>query len=347
MRRALVISVLAGCGGGQASPALPAAVAAPVPTPAKTLAPDPAPVASPPSLLETFDQGELERITITEVDVDQNPGCAPRTGPTWIVSATDARSEGATCIGDGTTEPACVMYAGTTPAHVARVMCKERATAKPVDVPAWAPRVLAALRATTEAAPWQIVPVQDAVRPAVAILVDTNMYIAVRTAAGWRRTAEPVDQMNKLTAHRLVDTTSLTGATSFGVITSSYSGGSESGTETTTFTVLTPTATGLALSGTLQLGQFTWLLAAEDRRKYPGAATDLEKRPHVEVQLAPRIDGDTLVLEVARATIAKELAGTCKRSPEGDDLNAPCILVDRKAAAGRYKLVGGDFARVR
>ncbi|MDX2089055.1 MAG: hypothetical protein SFX73_14455 [Kofleriaceae bacterium] len=349
MMRLLLALLVAACGGSPLRPIPTTAAPAPsVPAPVQAHGAAPrAASKAPPSLLETFDQGDLDRITITEVDVDTYPGCAPETGPTWIVSAIDARNDGATCIGDGNADPTCVLYAGTTPEHVARVMCTERARATRVDVPAWAPRVIAALRTSSEAVPWHIEPIQDSVRPAIAVLVDTNMYIAIRTNAGWQRTTDAVEQMTKLTAHRLVDTSSLTGAPSFGVVTSSYSGGSQSGTETTSFTVLTPTPTGLALAGTIQLGQFTWLLEATERRKYPKAAGDMEARPHVDVQLTPRIDGDALVLDLARAKITKELAGTCRHSPEGDDLNAPCILVDRKAAAGRYKLVNRDFQRVR
>lgn len=297
-------------------------------------------------LLAAFDKGDLKRITITEVDLDAYPGCAPKTAPTWIVSATDSRGDGATCIGDGDATPACVMFAGSTPAHLADVMCKRRATAKPVATPAWAQPVLAAQRSAATEAPWEVTPVDDAIRPAVAIVTDLQLFVAIRTPEGWRRSTDALEQMTRLGVHRVIDTTSLTGAASYGVITSSYSGGSESGTETRGLTLLRPAASGLELAGTIQLGQFTWVLAAEDRRRYPKAAGDLEARPHVDVQLASRMEGDVLVLDVARAEITKELKGRCKRSPEGDELNAPCILIDMKARVGRYKLAGLEFERV-
>ena len=302
-------------------------------------------VATEGSLLGAFDRGDLKRITITGVDVDAFPGCAPKTAPTWIVSSTDTKGDGATCIGDGDGAPTCVMFAGSTPAHLAEVMCTRRATAKPVDVPTWAQPVLATMRSSTTDAPWEITPVDDAVRPAVGIVVDMQLYVAIRTPEGWKRTTDAVEELMRLNVHRVIDTTSLTGATSYGVITSAYSGGSESGTVTKSLTVLRPAASGLELAGTIQLGQFTWVLAAEDRHRYPKGAGDMEARPHVDVQLAPRIEGDVLVLDIAREKITKELKGACKRSPEGDDLNAPCILVDMKAKAGRYKLVGLDFKR--
>ncbi|MBA3452926.1 MAG: hypothetical protein H0T42_07535 [Deltaproteobacteria bacterium] len=301
----------------------------------------------PPSLLAVLDEADVNLIAVTEVDQFDHDDCRAKGARTWIVSAIDGRNEGATCLGDGASPPVCVMFAGADPAHVSRVMCKQRALARPVEVPAWAQDLFAAMRAVPATdLVWQLSPIQDAVRPSLAITVDEQLFVAIRADAGWLRTAEPVDQMMRLAGRRVLDTTPLTGTQSFGVITSSYSGGSGSGTETTTLTVLQPTEHGLASLATIQIGQFTWILASEDRKRYPKGAESLDARPHVEVQLAPRIEPGALVLAVERETIAKHLQGTCEPSSDDEaELDAPCILRELKAKAGRYKLVEGTFVR--
>jgi hypothetical protein len=187
------------------------------------------------------------------------------------------------------------------------------------------------------------VPIQDAPRPAIAITIDDTLFVAIRTEDGWRRSSEPVDRMSRLAAQRVIDTSALTASPSFGVISASYDGGSESGTETTTLTVLRPTETGLAAVAAIQVGQFTWLLAAEDRRRYPKAATSLDARPHVEVQLVPTIAPGVLSLRVGRDVLSKELTGRCVH---GDDevLNPACVREAMKARAGRYRLTEDGFS---
>ncbi|MDQ3366303.1 MAG: hypothetical protein M3680_12835 [Myxococcota bacterium] len=155
--------------------------------------------APPPSLLDALDRGDLNLLAITEVDEDAHDGCRANGARTWIVSAIDARNDAATCLGDGASAPVCVMFAGTDPSHVAERMCEQRALARPVDVPAWAPDMLAVLRAIPATdLDWRVSPIQDAVRPSLAITIDQQLFVAIRTEAGWRRTREPVDQWDRL-----------------------------------------------------------------------------------------------------------------------------------------------------
>ncbi len=302
-------------------------------------------VAQPPSLLDAFDDGDLNLVAITEVSQYDHADCRTNDARTWIVSAIDASNGGATCLGDGESSPVCVMFAGTEPSHVTKRMCEQRALARSVDVPAWASDIFAVMRSVpaTEV-DWQVSPIQDAVRPSLAITIDQQLFVAIRTEAGWVRTKEPVDEWDRLAGHRVLDTTPLTGKLSFGVITSSYSGGSGSGTETRKLTVLQPTERGLEALASIQVGRFTWILEAEERKRYPKGATDLAARPHVEVQLAPRIESAALVLDVQRQTIAKQLRGTCTPGEESE-LDPPCILRELVDMAGTYRLVNGEFVR--
>jgi len=292
------------------------------------------------SFLDLATRGELSLISIVEAR-----GCATGNARPWIVSALDAHGAGATCVGDGSSAPRCVLFAGVTEDHLNDVMCTQREVVRPAAVPAWAPQLLAWMRTIPADQAWQVWPIQDAVRPALALQIDDQLFVAIRTDAGWQRSDEPVDRMARLAARRVFDTAALTGSPSFGVITSSYDGGSESGTEITTLSVLRPTATGLVTVASIQLGQFTWILPASDRRKYPKAATSLDARPHVEVQLVPEVASGVLALRIQRDVISKEVGGRCVQSADDDPggLNPACIRVAMRARAGRYRLTADGF----
>ena len=334
-----LIAVLGAC----AAPVRPAP--APVAR-ASSIVPAPAPppeVAAPvaqPALLDLVDRADLTLVAIVEAE-----GCGGGGSRSWIVSGLDTHGAGATCVGDGRDAPRCVMFAGVTADHLNEVMCTKRALGRPVAVPAWAPDVLASMRAIPADQRWQAVPIEEGPRPALALTIDDALFIAIRTETGWLRSREPVERMSRLAAHRVLETSALTGSPSYGVITSSYDGGSESGTETTTLSILRPTGTALAAVASIQLGQFTWLLAAEDRRKYPEAATSLDARPHVEVQLVPELAKGGLSLRVGRDVISRELAGRCVKGDD-EDINPPCVRAAMRARAGRYRLTDDGFHAV-
>jgi hypothetical protein len=175
------------------------------------------------------------------------------------------------------------------------------------------------------------------------------MFVAIRTGDGWRRSDEPVEQLGRFAARRVLDTSTLTASPSYGVITSSYDGGSESGTEITALSILRPTGTGLASVASIQLGQFTWILPAPDRRTHRKAASDLDARPHVEVQLVPEFAPGVLSLRVQRDVISKALAGRCAEREATDDLellDPPCIRAAMRARKGRYRLTVEGFIAV-
>lgn len=334
-RLVVLISLLGACASRPAPVPVepPPAQPAPVPPPAPVVAPASAPA----SLLELANRADLNLLAIVEAEA-----CAPRT---WIISALDSQGAGASCVGDGSSEPRCILFAGTTADHLNDVMCRQRGPARAAPVPAWAPDVFGWMHALPADQSWQVSHIQNSSRPALAVQIDDSLFVAIRTDAGWLRSEEAIEQMFRLTAHRVLDTSSLTDAPSFGAITSSYDGGSMMGTEVRTLTILKPTPTGLSTVASIQLGQFSWILEAEDRRKYPKAASSLDARPHVEVQLVPVITNGVLTLRVERDVIAKQLTGRCDPAIEPE--MPACTRVAMKARAGNYRLTAEGFTRVK
>lgn len=173
--------------------------------------------------------------------------------------------------------------------------------------------------------------------PTLRVGMDGAEHVLVRIAGRWRPSITPlVEDMGRLVIVRAFDASALAGQTAVAMIYEGYDGGSEQGVHVSFLDVLCDSPDGLRTCGSIQIGSLAWALAAEDRGKYPGGASSLRSRPHVEVLLKPSIrfpDRLHRALEISRLTAALDA-----------DLVEPVRALG--TAVGEWRLDHGTFVRV-
>ena len=255
----------------------------------------------------------------------------------------------------------CVPFVGLGDREIVRAFCgppdstSAAVVASPSSVPppAWVP---AFHRLFVPGGLGEIVPFDEG----AALRIDLDdvdgpayetRFVAVRTAGGWRVAAELVGECENPDRGqwRTLDATALVGAPAHAIITSCYSGGSQSGRLATWLRIVGDgPATRLPTIATKRIGDFTWAVSPAERRRWPRRAMfDLRARDHVEVLLEPTfLAGGRMLLRPVR-TALRRLSTFCEPHERrcdhaGNDSICPLPeLSDVQRSAGEWALRDG------
>jgi hypothetical protein len=168
-----------------------------------------------------------------------------------------------------------------------------------------------------------------------------STHVVARIGGQWFVSTEPLGiYENTPTIHRAFDASLLAKQPAIALVVESRDGGSEMGSAIDQLVILCASNEVLRPCGEIEIGHLEWVLGAEHRRAYPGGATSLRKRPHVEVELEPKLVApDMLRLTVKRnSTLAP---------PEGTwDRETLATMDGLRKSAGLYRIVDDRLVRV-
>jgi hypothetical protein len=173
---------------------------------------------------------------------------------------------------------------------------------------------------------------------------DDELYVALRTRAGWRLSDAPVGEGLFWDDLRVLDTSALTRAPSFGVVVTAHDGGSQTGLARTELAIFLEEGGTLAKKDALLIGIFQWAMSRNERRRCRRCAHSFDARPHVEVRLqsATTVRGTLhLTRKVTRLDRLRRVcaAGEIARGGANDDSICPINEireVQRNAGVWRY-----------
>lgn len=195
--------------------------------------------------------------------------------------------------------------------------------------------------ATASATPVDWAEVEPIPGAEALVVTGESTHVVARIDGQWFVTTESIGMFdNTPTVHRAFDATLLAKQPAIALVVESRDGGSEMGIAIDQLVILCAANEHLRKCGEIQIGQLEWTLDAENRRKYPGAAFSLRKRPHVEVELEPKLVApDMLRLRVSRSTSLS--------MPSGDwESETVTTMNALKKSAGLYRFVDDKLVRV-
>lgn len=304
-------------------------------------------------LARELDRIEIEDLSMASLETEEPcRGVAP---PGWIVSGRTASGDAATCVASAT-QTACIRFAGHDTDHAEQVLCATQVES--AARPAWIePLVRLAVAAEDD---WTIAPVPGLeAHPGLSLRANDGDYYALVKDGEWLASLQPIAYSDGRRAgpELVLDTSEATGDRSFGVVASSYSGGSGSGELSTDLWILSRDGSVLATRTQKLIGLFLWSLEQGDRERYPLGAYSLDARPHIEVALAAAIAPDGAIeLSIERSHLPRKWRArfedgmrcppdTSDQEPgHGWDHGTACVLALR-TQVGRWRVDGDRWSR--
>lgn len=172
------------------------------------------------------------------------------------------------------------------------------------------------------------------------IVAGETTHVVAKLGGHWFVTTEPLGLFDTLAVTRAFDASLLAKQPAIALVVESRDGGSEMGSAIDQLVILCAANERLRTCGEIEIGHLEWALDGEHRRDYPGGATSLRKRPHVEVVLEPTLVApDMLRLTMTRnSTVALPDGGWPRETLEAMDT--------LRKRAGLYRFTAGALVRV-
>jgi hypothetical protein len=199
--------------------------------------------------------------------------------------------------------------------------------------------ILASASAHAAPATWaEVEPIPGA--DALVVSGDSTHVIA-KINGLWFVSTEPLGiYENTPTIHRAFDASVLAKQPAIAFVVESRDGGSEMGSAIDQLVILCAANAQLRPCGAIEIGHLEWVLDAEHRREYPGAAFSLRKRPHVEVELEPKL----VAPDMLRLTLKRN---STLAPPEGAWDHETLATMDAlRKSVGLYRIVDDELVRV-
>lgn len=173
------------------------------------------------------------------------------------------------------------------------------------------------------------------------VLRSESTHVAARFHGRWFVSTEPIGLHSSApTIRRAFDASLLAKQPAIALVVESRDGGSGMGFAVDQLVILCARDEQLRTCGEIEIGHLVWALDGEHRRKYPGAATSLRKRPHVEVELEPKL----VAPDMLRLTLKRS---STLAPPEGAwDRETLATMDALRKSAGLYRIVDDRLVRV-